>query len=318
MRNELTALRRRMAAAGVDAYLIPTDDFHGSEYVGDHFKCRAYVSGFTGSAGTLNVLQDQAGLWTDGRYFPPGRGPAGGQRHRPYKMGMPGVPDEAAFLKDALRSGQVLGFDGRTVTARRFHTLEKALAGRGVRFQTELDLAGDIWEDRPSLSAAPVWALEETYSGRARAEKLAAVRARMAAEHTDLLLLSSLDDIAWLLNFRGGDVACCPVALSYLALSAEEAHLFINERIVDDALRADLASDGVDLRPTTAYTPLPPPSTKSASGWTRTRPTAPSISPPRRTARSTPPKTPPRCSKPSKMRRRCATNASPTCTTASP
>ena len=249
MRNELTALRRRMAAAGVDAYLIPTDDFHGSEYVGDHFKCRAYVSGFTGSAGTLIVLQDQAGLWTDGRYFLQAEAQLAGSGIDLYKMGMPGVPDEAAFLKDALRSGQVLGFDGRTVTARRFHTLEKALAGRGVRFQTELDLAGDIWEDRPSLSAAPVWALEETYSGRARAEKLAAVRARMAAEHTDLLLLSSLDDIAWLLNFRGGDVACCPVALSYLALSAEEAHLFINERIVDDALRADLASDGVDLRP---------------------------------------------------------------------
>ena len=183
MRNELTALRRRMAAAGVDAYLIPTDDFHGSEYVGDHFKCRAYVSGFTGSAGTLIVLQDQAGLWTDGRYFLQADAQLAGSGIDLYKMGMPGVPDEAAFLKDALRSGQVLGFDGRTVTARRFHTLEKALAGRGVRFQTELDLAGDIWEDRPSLSAAPVWALEETYSGRARAEKLAAVRARMAAEY---------------------------------------------------------------------------------------------------------------------------------------
>ena len=151
--GDALSLRRRMAEAGVDAYLIPTDDFHGSEYVGDHFKCRAYVSGFTGSAGTLIVLKDQAGLWTDGRYFLQAGAQLAGSGIDLYKMGMPGVPDEAAFLKDALRSGQVLGFDGRTVTARRFHTLEKALAGRGVRFQTELDLAGDIWEDRPPLSA---------------------------------------------------------------------------------------------------------------------------------------------------------------------
>ena len=249
MKKELTALRRRMAETGVDAYLIPSDDFHGSEYVGDYFKCRSYISGFTGSAGTLIALQDQAGLWTDGRYFLQAEAQLEGSGITLYRMGEKNVPTEEVFLKEHLKEGQVLGFDGRTVTARRFHALQKQLSAQNIRFRTDLDLAGDVWSGRPPLSAAPVWALEESYCGKSRAEKLADVRARMAERGTDLLLLSSLDDIAWLLNIRGGDVECCPVVLSYLAVTAEEALLFINEAVLDAPLRAALAKDGVALRP---------------------------------------------------------------------
>lgn len=249
MKKELAALRRRMAETGVDAYLIPSDDFHGSEYVGDYFKCRSFISGFTGSAGTLIVLQDWAGLWTDGRYFLQAAAQLEGSGITLCKMGEKDIPTEEAFLKEHLKEGQTLGFDGRTVTARRFHTLQKQLSAQNIRFRTDLDLAGDVWTDRPALSAAPAWALEEKYCGKSRADKLADVRARMANQGAEVLLLSSLDDIAWLLNIRGSDVECCPVVLSYLAVTADEVLLFINDAVLDAPLRAALTADGIALRP---------------------------------------------------------------------
>lgn len=143
MRKQLTDLRRRMVQEKIDAYLIPSDDFHGSEYVGDHFKCRGYVSGFTGSAGTLLVTADWAGLWTDGRYFLQAAQQLDGSGITLCKMGEKNVPTEEAYLKETLRPGQCLGFDGRTVTAKRFHALETALDGLDITFRTDVDLAGD-------------------------------------------------------------------------------------------------------------------------------------------------------------------------------
>ena len=160
MRKQLTDLRRRMVQEKIDAYLIPSDDFHGSEYVGDHFKCRGYVSGFTGSAGTLLVTADWAGLWTDGRYFLQAAQQLDGSGITLCKMGEKNVPTEEAYLKETLRPGQCLGFDGRTVTAKRFHALETALDGLDITFRTDVDLAGDGWPNRPPLSAAPAWALD--------------------------------------------------------------------------------------------------------------------------------------------------------------
>ncbi len=249
MREQLAALRRRMTEEHVDAYLIPSDDFHGSEYVGDYFKCRSYVSGFTGSAGTLIVLQDWAGLWTDGRYFLQAAQQLDGSGITLCKMGEKDVPTEEAFLESALQEGQCLGFDGRTITARRFHALEKKLAHKNIHFRTELDLVGDIWPDRPALPAAPAWALELRYCGKSRADKLSAVRSALAEQGADLLLLSSLDDIAWLLNIRGGDVACCLVTLAYLAVDAAQAKLFVNTAVIPETLRQALAEDCVTLSP---------------------------------------------------------------------
>lgn len=249
MRKQLSALRRRMTEEGVDACLVPTDDFHGSEYVGEHFKCRSYLSGFTGSAGTLLVLRDWAGLWTDGRYFLQAERQLEGSGITLCKMGEKDVPTEEDFLKDHLQPGQCLAFDGRTVTARHFHSLEKKLAGSNIRFRTDLDLAGDVWPDRPPLSAAPVWALDTAYCGVSRAEKLAAIRQAMAEKGADTLLLSSLDDVAWLLNIRGGDVDCCPVVLSYLAVDAGGAQLFVNETVFLQELRHALECDGVTFAP---------------------------------------------------------------------
>ena len=153
MTHPLQALRDRMAEHHIDAYLIPTADFHGSEYVGDHFACRRYVSGFTGSAGTLLVFPTWAGLWTDGRYFLQAEEQLQGSGIRLMKMGQPGVPTIEGFLRSSLQPGQTLGFDGRCVdarTGRRYHQLARQL---GAMIHHQLDLVGEIWPDRPPRSA---------------------------------------------------------------------------------------------------------------------------------------------------------------------
>ena len=249
MRKELLALRQAMKNAGVDAYVIPTDDFHGSEYVGDYFKCREYVSGFTGSAGTLVVTADWAGLWTDGRYFLQAERQLDNTGIVLCKMGQPGVPTVQAWLEAHLNEGQTLGFDGRSMTAGTGRALEQAMARRGVALRHDLDFVGDIWADRPALSGAPAWELDVKYTGRTRKEKLEALRADMENAGADCFILTSLDDLAWLLNIRGDDVACCPVVLGYLLLDGDRCRLYADRAKFDPALQGALAADGVELCP---------------------------------------------------------------------
>ena len=249
MRKELISLRQAMKKAGVDAYVIPTDDFHGSEYVGDYFCCRHYVSGFTGSAGTLVVTEDWAGLWTDGRYFLQGAQQLAGSGIDLMKMMEPGVPTWQDWLKDHLKTGMVLGFDGRSMTCGTGRSLEKAMEAVGVTVSCDLDLVGEIWTDRPPMSEAPVWELAEKYAGRSRKDKLADLKKVVAEAGADTYILTSLDDLAWLLNIRGGDVECCPVVLGDLLLDKAGLHLYVDEKKFSPELKAALEKDGVDFRP---------------------------------------------------------------------
>ncbi len=249
MRKELSALWAAMERAGVDAYVIPTDDFHGSEYVGDYFKCREYVSGFTGSAGTLVVTRDWAGLWTDGRYFLQGAQQLEGSGIDLCKMGEPGVPTVQGWLEAHLTKGQVLGFDGRTMTAETGLALEKAMEKQGVRIKHALDLAGEIWPERPSLPQETAWALDLQYTGRTRKEKLEALWQDVRKQGAKEYVLTSLDDLAWLLNIRGGDVACCPVVLGFLTMRETETVLYTDEGKFAPALRQALETDGITFRP---------------------------------------------------------------------
>lgn len=249
METPLAALRQQMEAVGVDAYLIPTGDFHGSEYVGEHFAGRAYVSGFTGSAGTLLVFRDWAGLWTDGRYFLQAEEQLRDSGIQLMKTGQPGVPGVAHFLGQRLQKGQALAFDGRCVSAREGMVFARRAAMAGATVRDNLDLLDPIWPQRPPLSAQPVWELELPYAGFSRREKLKQVRQIMAKEAADLLLLTALEDVAWLLNLRGGDIACCPLFLAFLALTEEGAVLFVNETIFSPELRRELEEDGVTLAP---------------------------------------------------------------------
>ena len=203
MNERLKALRELMKQRGIDAYLVPTSDFHESEYVGEYFKCRKFLTGFTGSAGTAVVTADDAGVWTDGRYFVQAAKQLKDSGFQLQKMGQDGVLTIKEYLEKVLPAGGVLGFDGRVVNSRMGRELREALEEKEVRFACEDDLVGEIWEDRPQLSAKPVWILEEKYAGKSAAEKIADLRRAMKEARATVHVLTTLDDIVWLLNIRG-------------------------------------------------------------------------------------------------------------------
>ena len=249
IKQKLNALRILMKEKKIDAYLVPTDDFHGSEYVGDYFKCRKYITGFTGSAGTAIITQDMAGLWTDGRYFIQAADQLRDTTIELFRSGEPGVPTVHQFLNDKLEEGMCLGFDGRTVSAREAEELQELLQEKHITFSVNDDLIGEIWEDRPALSCEPVMELDIRWTGKSRADKIAEIREQMKAKEADTFILTSLDDIAWLLNIRGNDIHCCPVVLSYLVMMENELRLYANAAAFSEEIRSNLEADGVKIYP---------------------------------------------------------------------
>ena len=249
IKQKLNALRILMKEKKIDAYLVPTDDFHGSEYVGDYFKCRKYITGFTGSAGTALITQDMAGLWTDGRYFIQAADQLRDTTIELFKSGEPGVPTVHQFLNDKLEEGMCLGFDGRTVSAREAEELQELLQEKHITFSVNDDLIGEIWEDRPALSCEPVMELDVRWTGKSRADKIAEIREQMKAKEADTFILTSLDDIAWLLNIRGNDIHCCPVVLSYLVMMENELRLYANAAAFSEEICSNLEADGVKIYP---------------------------------------------------------------------
>lgn len=229
IRNRLSKLREGMKAAGIDCYLIPTSDEHGSEYVSGFFMVRKYFSGFTGSAGTLVVTEKEAALFTDGRYFIQAKEELEGTGIRLMKMGEPGVPALKQYLEQCVPDGGCLGFDGRVVSANAADGYEKILEKKKGRLVWNVDLAEDIWTDRPPLVHHPVFLLDECYSGESAVSKIARVREKMMEEGADVHIITSLDDIAWLLNIRGNDVENCPVVLAFCVVSEEKVLLFAEE-----------------------------------------------------------------------------------------
>ncbi len=245
--EKLSRLREGMRRRGIAAYIIVTDDFHGSEYVGEHFKAREYMTGFTGSAGTLVVLPDWAGMWTDGRYFLQAGRELRGSSIELMKSGEKDVPDVPDFLREKLENGSTVGFDGRTVSGEFAGKLSEKLKEKNVRFLWDQDLVDEIWEDRPPLSAKPLWELDASFTGQTREEKLRRVREAITRECVDVLVLTALDEIAWLLNLRGDDVACAPVFLSYMLIEREKATLYMQECALSGELREKLECAGVTV-----------------------------------------------------------------------
>lgn len=243
----LEKLRNVMKNERIDFYVIPTDDFHGSEYVGDYFKTRAWVSGFSGSAGTLVVGEKFAGLWTDGRYFLQAAQELEGTGIDLMKMGEKGVPTIIEYLKDNLKEGMTLGFDGRCVSTDFLESLQSVLGDVKISIAYEKDLAGEIWEDRPALSKEPAWFLEDEACGATCAEKIAAVREEMKKKGAESLLLTSLDDIAWMLNMRGNDIAYNPVVLSFCLITEKEVRLFIQKGTLNADQENKFVMNGICL-----------------------------------------------------------------------
>ena len=249
IRDRLDALRKLMKERGMDAYMIPTADFHESEYVGEHFKCREYMTGFTGSAGTALITMDEACLWVDGRYYVQAAAQLKDSTMTMMKMGQEGVPSLGAYLEDKMPEGGCLGFDGRVVNAAEGLALEEMLRQRGARISYGEDLAGMIWQERPELSAEPTWVLDERYAGKSAWDKIADVREAMEKVHASVHVLTSLDDIAWLLNIRGNDILYNPVVLSYALVTMDQLYLFVNSSVLEGKAYPYLEdSKGISVR----------------------------------------------------------------------
>lgn len=247
--ERIEKLRGLMAERNMDAYLVPTSDYHESEYVGEYFACRKYITGFSGSAGTALITKDWAGVWTDGRYFVQAAAELKDTGVELMKMGQEGVPSLEEYLEQNLPQSGVLGFDGRVINAKMGEELQRRLEDKNVSFAYTESLIDTIWKDRPALSEKPIWILEERYAGKAASEKIADLRCQMAKCHADLHIITTLDDIVWLLNIRGNDIPCNPVVLSYLAVTMDELVMFVNPKAVTDEVRAYLEGLGIDIQP---------------------------------------------------------------------
>ena len=245
--ERLKALREKMRTAGIDMYLIPSGDCHGSEYLSDYFRSIRFISGFTGSAGTVLVSREAALLWTDGRYFIQAERQLAGSDFQLMRMAQAGVPTVEEYLKEQMPAGGVLGFDGRMTSVRLVEGWQKALAEKNVRLAPSQDLVGELWTERPAQSFHEAFLLSEEYTGASAAEKLTRVRVEMKKQEADVYFLSSLDDIAWLLNLRGGDIPNNPVVFSFLKMTQEEAVLFCRQSALNQEIQATLAGQGVTL-----------------------------------------------------------------------
>ncbi len=246
MKNEIERLISLMREREIFACVVPTDDFHGSEYVSAHFKLREYLSGFTGSAGTLAVTAEDAALWTDGRYFLQAEHELLGSGIELMRMGEAGVPTIESWLAEKMPSRSRLAFDGRILS----QAFVKRLCKRLGEVEPVADFdAGAVWENRPSLPENPVFELKIEACGKTRAEKFSEIRAEMTAEKADYLAVSALDEIAWTLNLRGGDIEFCPLFLAFMIVSGSKVFLFANKKIFSAEIIEKLASDGVEILP---------------------------------------------------------------------
>lgn len=249
IQKRINALRSAMAQKGIDIYIIPTADFHHSEYVGDYFKFREYITGFTGSAGTAVFTSEKAGLWTDGRYFIQAEQQLAGSGIELYRFGDPGVPSIEEFLKKELQEGQVLGFDGRTISYEEGISYRQLAEQKHASVNFLQDLASEIWTDRPNLPSEPAFLLEDSYAGENIRSKLTRVRLKMKEYGCDTHILSSLDDIAWLFNIRGNDIAYCPLVLSYAIVYNDSVELFADTSKFSDTLLQLFAQQQIILHP---------------------------------------------------------------------
>ena len=247
--ERVEALRKLMAEKGIDAYVVPTADFHQSEYVGEHFKARQFITGFTGSYGTAVITRDDAGLWTDGRYFFQATNEMAGSGIRLMKMFVGDTPSVTEFLADAVPEGGTVGFDGRILAMGEGQEFEEVLSAKNIKIDYSEDLIDQIWEDRPPLSEKPAFFLEEKYSGESTESKLKRVREKMKESGADVHIIASLDDTCWLLNVRGDDIDFFPLMLSYSIVTMDSMELYVDERKLDDQIRAELAKNNVHIHP---------------------------------------------------------------------
>jgi Xaa-Pro aminopeptidase len=233
----------------IDVYVVPTADFHQSEYVGEHFKARKFITGFSGSAGTAVITKTEARLWADGRYFIQAAAQIKGSGVELMKIGEPGVPELNDYLAEALPEGGVLGFDGRVVSMGDGVEYAKIAGKKKGSVEYSYDLIDEIWEDRPVLSEEPAFLLDIKYTGESTADKLKRIREAMEKSGATSHVVTTLDDICWTLNIRGNDIEFFPLVLSYAIITMDKVILYINEKKLDDAIKAEFAANNVEVHP---------------------------------------------------------------------
>ncbi|MFB4393395.1 MULTISPECIES: aminopeptidase P family protein [unclassified Pseudomonas] len=243
----LARVREAMAREGVDALLVPSADPHLSEYLPGFWQGRQWLSGFQGSVGTLVVAADFAGLWADSRYWEQADKELAGSGVELMKL-IPGQPGALEWLGEHVRAGGVVAVDGAVMASASARQLGERLQPRGVSLRTDIDLLGQVWQDRPALPSNPVYQHLPPYATVNRAEKLAELRRTMREKGADWHFIATLDDIAWLFNLRGSDVSYNPVFVSFALVSQDEALLFVGRDKIDAHLREVLAIDGIEVR----------------------------------------------------------------------
>ncbi|MGJ1418050.1 aminopeptidase P family protein [Sphingobacterium spiritivorum] len=246
--EKLAAIRGLMKEQGIDGYIIPSSDPHISEYLPERYKCIAWASGFTGSAGTLAITQDFAGLWTDSRYFVQANEQLAGTGFELVKLKVQGSAEYADWMAEKLPAAATVAFDGNLASLQVAQAVQQTLEPLGIRVNGQADLLSPLWTDRPSLPLAPAYLLEEEITGQSTASKLEAVRKALQKNRAEYHLVSSLDDLAWLFNVRGQDVPCNPVVLGFALISGSKATLFIEPSKLNEAAVSSLAQSGVEVR----------------------------------------------------------------------
>jgi Xaa-Pro aminopeptidase len=252
--QNITALRRLLAERSLDAYIIPATDPHMSEYLPEHWKALFWASGFTGSAGTLVVTKNFAGLWTDSRYFLAAEQQLAGSGIELMKLVVPHTPEFVDWLVNTLSEGATVGVDGNLLSRQWYKALEAGTQPHGIRVDPNVDLVGPSWQNRPPLPAEPVFEFPVKFAGASRKEKLGQIRAALSVQKADYTVLSSLDDIAWAFNLRGRDVPYNPLFVAHAAIGPKEAALFIDPAKIPDDIRSKLNRDGIRVFPYDAAT----------------------------------------------------------------
>ncbi|WP_042199291.1 aminopeptidase P family protein [Paenibacillus camerounensis] len=248
IKDRVEKLRQLMRANQMEAYIIPSYDAHQSEYVAEHWKGREWISGFTGSAGTVVITLEDAGLWTDGRYYIQAEEQLAGSGIRLFRMADPEVPFYSEWLADVLKEGSVVGFDGNVFSIQMVRRMEKDLQAKSISLHVNQDFIGALWEDRPEIPKGTVFTHDVRYAGKSRTAKLNEVRTEMNKLGANYYCLTSLDDIAWLLNIRGADVPNNPVVISNVIVAEHTSYLFIDSGKVPSVVRLELEAEGIALR----------------------------------------------------------------------
>lgn len=248
IKERILKLRELMAKNNIAAYIVPSQDPHLSEYVGEHFKCRVWISGFTGSAGTVVFTADKAGLWTDGRYYIQAEKQLQGTGIELFKAVEIGVPSYTEWLKNELKENEIIGFDGSLFSVSQVVKMEKELEDKGIKINSDLDLIGPIWKDRPEIPSDEIYIHDIKFCGSSRSEKISQIREAMNKNGANYYLLSSMDGICWLLNIRGNDIPRNPFVTAYSLVGETETFLFVDKNKVNSLVEKELMEDGIFVK----------------------------------------------------------------------